>query len=45
MSSQMKYKPVPYVERQINIITNNTPYNGRVNIEKPENSDARFQML
>jgi len=45
MSSQMKYKPVPYVERQINIITNNTPYNGRVNIEEPENPDARFQMF
>lgn len=45
MSSQMKYKPVPYVERQINIINNTTPYNGRVNIEEPENPDARFQMF
>ena len=45
MSSQMKHKPVPYVERQINIITNNTAYNGRVNIEEPENPDARFQMF
>jgi hypothetical protein len=45
MSSQMKYTPDPYTNRQNDIITNNTPYNGRVNLEEPENPDARFQMF
>ena len=45
MSSQMKYTPDPYTNRQIQIITNTTPYNGRVNLEEPENPDARFQMF
>ena len=45
MSSQMKYNPVPYVERQLNIMNNTTPYNGRVNIEEPENPNARFEMF
>lgn len=35
----------PYLVRQHRIITNETPYNGRVNIEEPENPDARFQMF
>jgi hypothetical protein len=45
MSSQMKYTPDPYTNRQNQIITNTTPYNGRVNLEEPENPDARFQMF
>jgi len=45
MSSQMKYTPDPYSHRQNQIITNSTPYNGRVNLEEPENPDARFQMF
>ena len=40
MSSQMKYTPDPYSHRQNQIITNSTPYNGRVNLEEPENPDA-----
>ena len=41
----MNLQPVPYLERQAQIITNTTPYNGRVNLEEPENPDARFQMF
>lgn len=41
----MNLQPVPYLERQSQIITNTTPYNGRVNLEEPENPDARFQMF
>lgn len=45
MSSEMKFTPVPYTIRQNNIISGNTHYNGRVNLEEPENPDARFQMF
>ena len=41
----MDLQPVSYLERQGQIITNTTPYNGRVNLEEPENPDARFQMF
>lgn len=41
----MNLQPIPYLERQDQIITNQTPYNGRVNLEEPENPDARFQMF
>ena len=45
MISNSQLKPDPYLERQYKIITNQTPYNGRVNLEEPENPDARFQMF
>ncbi len=45
MSSNPNFRPAPYIKRQIDIITNDTPYNGRVNLEEPENPDARFQMF
>ena len=45
MSSNSQLTPDPYLVRQHNIITNQTPYNGRVNLEEPENPDARFQMF
>ena len=41
----MNLQSVSYLERQDSILTNNTPYNGRVNLEEPENPDARFQMF
>jgi hypothetical protein len=41
----MNLQPIPYLERQDQILTNQTPYNGRVNLEEPENPDARFQMF
>jgi hypothetical protein len=41
----MNLQSVSYLERQDRILTNNTPYNGRVNLEEPENPDARFQMF
>ena len=41
----MDLQPVSYLERQGQIITDTTPYNGRVNLEEPENPDARFQMF
>jgi|TARA_B110000091_G_C13718614_1_gene433770 hypothetical protein len=45
MSSEMKYNPVSYLNRQASILDGNTHYNGRVNLEEPENPDARFQMF
>jgi len=45
MSSELKYKPTPYQIRQSMILDGNTQYNGRVNLEEPENPDARFQMF
>ena len=45
MSSQSQLTPDPYLVRQHNIINYETPYNGRVNLEEPENPDARFQMF
>lgn len=45
MSSEAKFTPVPYTVRQNQILTGNTPYNGRINLEEPENPDARFQMF
>jgi hypothetical protein len=45
MSSEMKFTPDPYTTRQNKIISGNTHYNGRVNLEEPENPDARFQMF
>ena len=41
----MNLQSNPYLERQEMILTNKTPYNGRVNLEEPENPDARFQMF
>ena len=45
MSEQMKYNPIPYLNREKNILRNNTKFNGRVNLEEPEDPDARFQMF
>jgi len=45
MSSNMKFTPDPYITRQNQIITGDTQYNGRVNLEEPENMNARFQMF
>ena len=45
MSSQSQLTPDPYLVRQHNIINYETRYNGRVNLEEPENPDARFQMF
>lgn len=43
--SNSSLTPDSYLVRQHNIITNETPFNGRVNLEEPENPDARFQMF
>ena len=45
MTSKMKFTPDPYTTRQNQIITGDTHYNGRVNLEEPENVNARFQMF
>lgn len=45
MFSNSTFRPAPYVKRQVDILSNETPYNGRVNLEEPENPDARFQMF
>ncbi len=45
MSSEAKFTPVSYTVRQNQILTGNTPCNGRINLEEPENPDARFQMF
>ena len=45
MSSNMKFTPDPYTTRQNQIITGETQYNGRVNLEEPENVNARFEMF
>ena len=45
MYSETKFTPVPYITRQNDIISGNTQFNGRVNLEEPENPDARFQMF
>jgi hypothetical protein len=46
MTSKMKFTPDPYSTRQNrNILTGDTHYNGRVNLEEPENVNARFQMF
>ncbi len=45
MFSETKFAPVPYITRQNDIISGNTPFNGRVNLEEPENPNARFQMF
>ena len=45
MSSNMKFTPDPYTTRQNQIITGETQYNGRMNLEEPENVNARFEMF
>ena len=39
MYSETKFTPVPYITRQYDINLGNTKYNGRVNLEEPENPD------
>jgi len=41
----MKFTPDPYVSRQNSILSGESEYNGRVNLEEPENPNARFEMF
>lgn len=45
MAQNSKFTPDSYIARQNKIITGETPYNGRVNLEEPENINARFHMF